>query len=132
MIKSLSEDGTNIVGRAKILDTPYGNIVKNLIDEGAQLGVSSRGMGTLRERGGCQVVQDDFQLSTAADIVADPSAPQAFVNGVMEGVEWVYDAASGSYRAQEVVESIKKLGDKDYKRLQEQTLTVFDRFLKSL
>lgn len=132
MIKSLKEDGSNIIGRAKILDTPYGNIVKNLIDEGAQLGVSSRGMGTLRERGGCQVVQDDFQLSTAADIVADPSAPQAFVNGVMEGVEWVYDAASKSYRAQEVVENIKKLGDKDYKRLQEQTLKVFDRFLKSL
>lgn len=81
MIKSLHQEGNNFVGKAKILDTPYGNIVKNLIDEGAQLGVSSRGMGTLRQQADCHVVQDDFMLSTAADIVADPSAPQAFVNG---------------------------------------------------
>ena len=91
MIKGLHQEGNNWIGKAKVLDTPYGNIVKNLIDEGAQLGVSSRGMGTLRQKADCQVVQDDFMLSTAADIVADPSAPQAFVNGVMEGVDWVYD-----------------------------------------
>ena len=132
MIKSLKPDGANFVGRAKVLDTPYGNIVKNLIDEGAQLGVSSRGMGTLRERGGMQEVQSDFMLSTAADIVADPSAPEAFVNGVMEGVDWIYDAASNSFKTMEVVEETKKLGDDDVKKLQESALRMFDKFLKSL
>ena len=92
MIQELKEDGNNFVGRAKIMDTPYGKIVKNLIDEGARLGVSSRGMGSLKPMGrNCSQVQDDFYLATAADIVADPSAPQAFVNGVMEGKEWIWD-----------------------------------------
>ena len=92
LITDLTEDGNNFVGRAKIMDTPYGKIVKNLIDEGARLGVSSRGMGSLRPMGrNCSQVQDDFYLATAADIVADPSAPQAFVNGVMEGKEWSWD-----------------------------------------
>ncbi len=92
MIQELNEDGNNFVGRAKIMDTPYGKIVKNLIDEGARLGVSSRGMGSLKPMGrNCSQVQDDFYLATAADIVADPSAPQAFVNGVMEGKEWIWD-----------------------------------------
>ncbi|MEC9106366.1 MAG: primosomal protein, partial [Candidatus Neomarinimicrobiota bacterium] len=88
MIKELKEDGNNIVGKAKIMDTPYGNIVKNLINEGAKLGVSSRGMGSLEEKGGANYVKDDFYLATAADIVADPSAPDAFVDGIMEGKEW--------------------------------------------
>ena len=132
MIKDLRQEGNNYIGKAKILDTPYGNIVKNLIDEGAQLGVSSRGMGTLREKAGCQVVQDDFMLSTAADIVADPSAPQAFVNGVMEGVDWVYDAASGHFNAMKVVEETKELGRKSSKELQESALRLFDKYLKSL
>ena len=132
MIKSLNQEGNNYVGKAKILDTPYGNIVKNLIDEGAQLGVSSRGMGTLKQRADCAVVQDDFMLSTAADIVADPSAPNAFVNGVMEGVDWIYDAASNSFKTMEVVEETKKLGDDDVKKLQESALRMFDKFLKSL
>ena len=91
MIKELREDGNNYIGRAKIMDTPYGNIVKNLMDEGARLGVSTRGMGSLKERNGCMEVQDDFHLATAADIVADPSAPDAFVSGIMEGKEWVWD-----------------------------------------
>ena len=91
MIKELREDGNNYIGRAKIMDTPYGNIVNNLMDEGARLGVSTRGMGSLKERNGCMEVQDDFHLATAADIVADPSAPDAFVHGVMEGKEWVWD-----------------------------------------
>ena len=91
MITSLREDGSNYIGKAKILDTPMGNIVKNLIDEGASLGVSSRGLGTLKEKNGINEVQDDFVLSTAADIVADPSAPDAFVEGIMEGKEWVWD-----------------------------------------
>ena len=91
MIKELKEDGNNIVGKAKIMDTPYGNIVKNLINEGAKLGVSSRGIGSLDEKGGANYVKDDFYLATAADIVADPSAPDAFVDGIMEGKEWIWD-----------------------------------------
>jgi len=132
MIKSLHQEGNNFVGKAKILDTPYGNIVKNLIDEGAQLGVSSRGMGTLRQQADCHVVQDDFMLSTAADIVADPSAPQAFVNGVMEGVEWVYDVASKRWDTMQVVEQTKALGDQDVRKLRESALVMFDKFLKTL
>jgi len=132
MIKSLHQEGNNFVGKAKILDTPYGNIVKNLIDEGAQLGVSSRGMGTLRQKADCQVVQDDFMLSTAADIVADPSAPQAFVNGVMEGVDWVYDVATKRWDTMQVVEQTKALGDQDVRKLRESALKMFDKFLKTL
>ena len=132
MIKELKPDGSNFIGRAKVLDTPYGNIVKNLIDEGAQLGVSSRGMGTLRDRAGAQEVQSDFMLSTAADIVADPSAPDAFVNGVMEGRECVYDAASRSFRSMQVVDEVKSVGTKSAKKLEEQRFAMFDRFLRSL
>ena len=92
MIEELEEVDQNFMGRAKILDTPYGKIVKNLIDEGAQLGVSSRGMGSLKPgRNGISEVQGDFYLATAADIVADPSAPDAFVHGIMEGKEWIWD-----------------------------------------
>jgi len=91
MITDLYPDGKNFVGEAKIMDTPYGKIVKNLIDEGAQLGVSSRGMGSLEPKKGAQYVRNDFYLATAADIVADPSAPNAFVEGIMEGKEWVWD-----------------------------------------
>ncbi len=90
MITSLREDGSNYIGKAKIMDTPMGKIVKELISEGAQLGVSSRGLGSLKERNGINEVQDDFMLATAADIVADPSAPDAFVSGIMEGREWVF------------------------------------------
>jgi|TARA_R110000851_G_scaffold164066_4_gene308126 hypothetical protein len=133
MIKSLVPEGSNFIGKAKVLDTPYGNIVKSLIDEGAQLGVSSRGMGTLKEKqGGAQEVQSDFMLSTAADIVADPSAPEAFVNGVMEGVEWVYDAASSSYSAMQVVDEIKKVGIKDAKKLEEHKIDLFNKFMRNL
>ena len=91
MITSLKPEGKNFVGEAKIMDTPYGKIVKNLIDEGAQLGVSSRGMGSIQQSQGKNVVGRDFYLATAADIVADPSAPDAFVEGIMEGKEWVWD-----------------------------------------
>ena len=91
MIKELKKDGDNFVGKAKIMDSPYGTIVKNLIKEGASLGVSSRGMGSLKSKNGVNEVQGDFYLATAADIVADPSAPDAFVEGIMEGVEWVYE-----------------------------------------
>ena len=91
MITKLYPDGKNFMGEAKITNTPYGNIVKSLIDEGAKLGVSSRGMGSLENRSGANYVKSDFYLATAADIVADPSAPDAFVQGVMEGKEWVWD-----------------------------------------
>ena len=91
MITDLTKEGNNYIGEAKIMDTPYGKIVKNLMDEGAKLGVSSRGMGSLKQNGNSQVVQKDYHLATAADIVADPSAPDAFVEGIMEGKEWIWD-----------------------------------------
>ena len=102
LITKLEEDGNNYVGRAKILSTPNGMIVRNLIDDGAKLGVSSRGLGSLEQKGGSQIVKDDFQLATAGDIVADPSAPEAFVNGIMEGVEWIYQ--NGRLTAQDIDE----------------------------
>ena len=115
------------------MDTPYGKIVKSLIDEGAQLGVSSRGMGTLKQSNeGVNEVQSDFMLATAGDIVADPSAPNAFVNGVMEGVDWIYDAASHSWKAQQVIEHIQQAGHKDYKQLQENKVAAFAAFLNNL
>ena len=91
MITELYEDGNNFIGKAKIMETPYGKIVGNLLSEGAKLGVSSRGMGSVKERAGVNYVQDDFSLATAADIVADPSAPDAFVDGIMEGKEWIWN-----------------------------------------
>ena len=111
LITSMKKEGDNFVGKAKIMDSPYGNIVKGLINEGAQLGVSSRGMGSLKQNNeGINEVQDDFYLATAGDIVADPSAPDAFVNGIMEGVEWIWD--NGVLRAAEV-EAIKESVEKD-------------------
>lgn len=132
MIKELKQDGSNFVGKAKIMDTPMGNIVKNLMDEGCMLGVSSRGMGTLKERNGVAEVQNDFMLATAGDIVADPSAPDAFVNGVMEGTEWIYDVASGNWRAMEVVDKIQEVGQKSAKSLNENTIRAFQQFLNTL
>ena len=132
MIVGLEKDGENFIGTAKIMDTPNGKIVKALIDEGASLGVSTRGMGSLKSRGEFQEVQDDFSLATAADIVADPSAPDAFVNGIMEGVEWIWDngilKASAIERYEEIVE------EKVVKRelTQEAKLSLFEDFLKKL
>ena len=115
MIEELEEVGQNFMGRAKVLDTPYGKIVKNLIDEGAQLGVSSRGMGSLKAgRNGISEVQGDFYLATAADIVADPSAPDAFVHGIMEGKEWVWDnGLLKETQIQEYKDKIEKSSRKD-------------------
>lgn len=130
MIKSLKLEGDNFMGRAKILDTPYGKIVKSLIDEGAQLGVSSRGMGSLVQKNGMNLVQDDFMLATAADIVADPSAPDAFVEGVMEGAEWVYNASTNSWMMAEQFKSdIKKM---TAKQLAESQARMFQNFLNGL
>ena len=130
MIKELNEDGNNWVGKAKIMDTPYGKIVKNLIDEGAKLGVSSRGMGSLRNVMGTNIVQDDFHLATAADIVADPSAPEAFVEGVMEGKEWVWD--NGVIREQEIEKIRNELTNAKRKQLEETKLNLFKSFLSKL
>jgi hypothetical protein len=130
MVKSLYPEGNNFIGEAKILDTPYGKIVKNLIDEGAKLGVSSRGMGTLSNSQGANVVNNDFYLATAADIVADPSAPEAFVEGIMEGKEWVWD--NGVLKEQEINQL--KLQVKQAKRSQLASIQakVFESFLKKL
>lgn len=130
MIKSLKLEGNNFVGRAKIMDTPYGKIVKSLIDEGAQLGVSSRGMGSLVQKNGMNLVQDDFMLATAADIVADPSAPDAFVEGIMEGKEWIYNASTKSWMIAEQIKSdIQKMTAKQVAANQAR---MFDTFLNSL
>lgn len=129
-ITDLKPDGPNIVGKAKIMETPYGTIVKNLMKENCELAVSSRGMGSLNNKNGIMQVQDDFHLATAADIVADPSAPDAFVKGIMEGVEWVN--IDGSWKAQQVVEEILETGNRSVKELSEQKLRLFDKFLKSL
>lgn len=131
MIKELRQDGNNFYGRAKIMDTPMGNIVKNLMDEGASLGVSTRGMGSIKEnKQGFMEVQDDFHLATAADIVADPSAPDAFVRGIMEGVEWVWD--NGLLKAQKLEEMKRTIKRTSSKNLDEVKLSVFASFLNEL
>ena len=132
MVTELKKDGKNFVGRAKIMDTPMGGIVKNLMNEGATLGVSSRGMGSLKSsRDGVQQVQSDFYLATAADIVADPSAPDAFVNGIMEGTEWVWD--NGILKAQQI-EAYKEMVEESVskKDLENAKLKVFEDFIRKL
>ena len=130
LITSLEEDGNNYVGRAKILSTPNGQIVRNLINDGAKLGVSSRGLGSLEQRGGAQYVKGDFQLATAADIVADPSAPEAFVEGIMEGVEWVYE--SGVLKAQDIEVMQNKLSTAKMNKLEETKLNMWKKFVENL
>ena len=130
MITKLEEDGSNFMGRAKILSTPNGQIVRNLINDGAKLGVSSRGLGSLEQRGGAQYVKGDFQLATAADIVADPSAPEAFVEGIMEGVEWVYE--SGILKAQEVEKMQADLRTAKMNKLEETKINMWKKFVENL
>ncbi len=134
MITELKQDGSNFTGKAKIMDTPMGKVVKNLMDEGATLGVSSRGMGSLKQnKQGIMEVQNDFMLATAGDIVADPSAPNAFMKGIMEGVDWVYDVASGSWQAQEQVEEMaKEARGLSKSQLEEQKFAMFKKFLNTL
>ena len=134
MIQSLKPEGNNYIGRAKVMDTPYGSIVKNLMKEGAQLGVSSRGMGSLKAKKDIMEVQDDFMLATAADIVADPSAPDAFVKGVMEGCEWIYDQETGAWTKStiDVVEEILDTGKKSAKELMERKVQLFAKYLDTL
>ena len=130
MITKLHPDGGNFVGEAKIMNTPYGKIVKGLIDEGAQLGVSSRGMGSLEQRGGANYVKDDFYLATAADIVADPSAPDAFVEGIMESKEWVWN--NGVLVEKNIEAWKREIEGAKRHALAEAKVKVFTNFLKNL
>lgn len=131
LIKEITQDGNNFMGKAKVMDTPYGKIVKNLIDEGAKLGVSSRGMGSLKSQGGSQIVQGDFHLATAADIVADPSAPMAFVEGIMEGKEWVWDnGILKEAEIQKIADSIEENAGTKYS--EEAKINAFNTFLSKL
>ena len=129
-ITSLKAEGHNFIGRAQILSTPNGNIAKALLDEGVKLGVSSRGMGSIDKREDCGVVMDDFMLATAADIVADPSAPDAFVNGIMEGKEWAWD--NGILKETKVARYQRYMDNATRKNLEERTLEVFNDFLTGL
>jgi hypothetical protein len=129
-IVELYADGKNFVGKAKILDTPMGQIARNLLDGGVTLGVSSRGMGSIEEKNGVNYVRDDFMLATAADIVADPSAPDAFVQGIMEGKEWVWE--NGLLKEKRLDGYKKYIQSSSSKELQERKLRVFGDFLSNL
>jgi hypothetical protein len=131
LIVDLRKEGMNYVGRAKILETPMGNIARGLLDGGANLGVSSRALGSLQmNKEGIQVVQDDFMLSTAADIVADPSAPDAFVRGIMESVEWVF--IDGKFEQRHIEETQKLIRRTPSKKLNETSIKAFQNFLTNL
>lgn len=135
LITNLRQEGTNFIGRAKIMDTPFGNIAKGLVSEGVKLGVSSRGMGSLKlNKEGINEVQDDFYLATAADIVADPSAPDAFVNGIMEGVEWIWEnellIAKKTQVAEQTVQTIEKaVSSRD---LEVKKFKIFEKYLNEI
>ena len=130
LITNLYPDGKNFIGEAKILSTPMGNIVKSLMDDGAKLGVSSRGMGSLDQKNGANYVRNDFYLATAADIVADPSAPDAFVDGIMEGVEWIMD--NGILKRQEMEDMREVLRKEKQVRLEETKINLWKEFVKNL
>ena len=129
-ITDLHAEGNNFIGKAQILDTPMGNIAKSLLGEGVQLGVSSRGMGSIQKKEDVNVVANDFMLTTAADIVADPSAPDAFVNGIMEGREWVWD--NGILKESKVDKYQRYIDGASRRELEERTLKVFEDFLGKL
>ena len=130
MVTSLTPDGKNFIGEAKVMETPMGKIVKSLMNEGGKLGVSSRGMGSLDQKNGANYVRDDFYLATAADIVADPSAPNAFVEGIMEGKEWVWN--NGALLEAELVELKRKFDVKKRQRDAKVEALEFAKFLKKL
>ena len=131
LIVDLRKEGTNYIGKAKILETPMGNIARGLLDGGANLGVSSRALGSLQmNKEGIQIVQDDFMLSTAADIVADPSAPDAFVRGIMESVEWVF--IDGKFEQRQIEDTKKMIQRTPSKRLTEASVAAFQNFLNNL
>ena len=129
-IVSLKAEGTNFIGKAQILNTPMGNIAKSLLESGVKLGVSSRGMGSIEEKNGANYVRDDFMLATAADIVADPSAPDAFVNGIMEGKEWVWE--NGIIKEVNIAKYHRYISESTRKNIEERSLKAFNHFLQSL
>ncbi len=129
-IVSLKAEGSNFIGKAQILSTPMGKIAESLLKEGVKLGVSSRGMGSIEERNGANYVRDDFMLATAADIVADPSAPDAFVNGIMEGKEWIWE--NGIIKEVNLAKYHRYISESTRKNLEERSLTVFNNFLQNL
>jgi len=129
-IVSLKAEGTNFIGKAQILNTPMGGIAKSLLESGVKLGVSSRGMGSIEEKNGANYVRDDFMLATAADIVADPSAPDAFVNGIMEGKEWVWE--NGIIKEVNIAKYQRYISESTRKNLEERSLKAFNHFLQSL
>jgi hypothetical protein len=129
-ILSLKEDGNNWIGRAKVLSTPFGNIVKNLIDDNVAIGVSSRGMGSLKEQNGVNMVQDDYHLATAGDVVSDPSAPDAFVNGMMEGREWIWN--NGIIVEADVNEMYKEIKGAKQAQLEEVALKIMENYFSKL
>lgn len=133
IIVDLKRDGNNFIGKAKITDTPMGNIAKGLMKSGANLGVSSRGLGTLKAmRDGTMQVQQDFHLATAGDIVADPSAPDAFVKGIMENVEWVYDSAKETWHQEKLHEMKKKMHKMTMDQIEESKFSIFENYISSL
>jgi hypothetical protein len=133
LIIDLKKDGSNFIGKALITDTPMGNIAKGLLKSGAKLGVSSRGMGSLKpDDKGVMQVQDDYKIATAADIVADPSAPDAFVNGIMENVEWLYDPVHNTWHEQRLQETKRHIHKISKRQLEEQKLAIFEDYLASL
>lgn len=130
LITSLKREGNNFIGKARILDTPMGRVAKELLDEGVKLGVSSRGLGSIKEQNGVKIVGEDFMLATAADIVADPSAPDAFVNGIMEGKEWVW--SNGNIQESHLEQIKKRIDNAARTQLQERKISAFHEFLQSL
>jgi hypothetical protein len=130
MITSLHPDGTNFIGKAKILDTPNGKIVKSLLDGGASLGVSTRGVGSLKAHNGFQQVQDDYKLATAADVVADPSAPEAFVRGIMEGKEWIFE--NGKWKEQDYYRAKKLISESSRNEIESVALRIFENYISKL
>jgi len=130
LIVGLRQEGTDWIGKAKILETPMGNIARNLIEGGAQLGVSSRGMGSLKSVNGINIVQDDFYLATAADIVADPSAPGAFVQGIMEGKEWML--VDGVWTEMQFEQAVKEIRKASHSEIEAVSLKIFENFIKSI
>ena len=130
LITSLQREGNNFIGKARLLETPMGKIAKQLLDEGVKLGVSSRGLGSIKEENGVKIVGEDFMLATAADIVADPSAPEAFVNGIMEGKEWVW--ANGNIAESKIDEIKRRIDNAAQSQLEERKISAFSEFLKNL
>lgn len=132
IITELYRDGSNFIGKARLSKTPMGEIARGIMESGGQLGVSSRAMGSLKEEKGVMVVQKDLRLSTAADIVADPSAPDAFVNGIMEGVDWLYDPVKDTWLEQKLYDNRNRISKMSMSEIEEQKLAIMENYLTSL